>query len=259
MENHGDFPDTVDRTLTLLWRAHLDAPGTRRGPKQRVTVDEVVQAGIAVADTEGLAVFSVRKVADRLGLGAMSVYTYVPGKSELIGLMIDQVVGETDLPPHTGTFAERLRHIARQVWDEAHRHPWLLQAETARPWIGPHSMARYEWQLSAIEGTGLTDLEMDQVVTLLTGTAESAARASIGSQAARTDSGMTDVEWWEINSPVLDRLIGPDDYPIASRVGTAAGEEYNAVSDPERAFEFALDRILEGLELLLERRVRGAT
>ncbi len=254
MENRADFPDTVDRTLKLLWRAHLDAPENRRGPKQRVSVDEVVRAGIAVADADGLAVFSVRKVAEQLGLGAMSIYTYVPGKAELIGLMIDQVVGETDLAPHTGSLRERLVGIARQIWDEAHRHPWLLQAETARPWIGPHSMARYEWQLAAIEGVGFTDLEMDQVITLLSGTAESSARASIGSQAARADSGMTDVEWWEINAPVLDRLIGADDYPIASRVGTAASVEYNAVSDPEGAFEFALARILDGLELVLQRR-----
>lgn len=254
MENRADFPATVDRTLKLLWRAHLDEPESRRGPKQRVSVDEVVQAAIAVADAEGLAVFSVRKVAERLGLGAMSVYTYVPGKSELIGLMIDEVVGETAPSPHEGSFRERAVLIARQIWDEAHRHPWLLQAETARPWIGPHSMARYEWQLAAIEGVGFTDLEMDQLVTLLAGTAESSARASIGSQTASVDSGMTDVEWWEISSPVLDRLISPDDYPISSRVGTAAGEEYNAVRDPEGAFRFALDRILDGVELLLERR-----
>lgn len=254
MENRADFPDTVDRTLTLLWRAHLDEPETRRGPKQRVSVDQVVRAGIEVADAEGLAVFSVRKVAEQLGIGAMSVYTYVPGKSELIGLMIDQVLGETELDPHTGSFRERVVRVARQRWDEAHRHPWLLQAETARPWIGPHGVARYEWQLAAIEGVGFTDLEMDQVVTLLSGTAESAARASIGSQAARADSGMTDVEWWEINAPVLDRFMRSEDYPIGSRVGTASSKEYNAVSDPERAFDFALDRVVDGLELLLERR-----
>lgn len=258
MEKDSEFPETVDRTLALLWRGSFGETQTRRGPKQRVSVDDVVRAGVEVADSEGLTAFSVRKVADRLGLGAMSVYTYVPGRSELIGLMIDQVTGEAGLEPHTGTFRADALRVARQVWDEIHAHPWLLTAETARPWIGPNSMARYEWQLSAIEGAGFTDLEMDRVITMLSGIAESSARASIGSQSARSESGMTDLEWWEINSPVLERFVSAEDYPIASRVGQAAGQEYNAVTDPEGAFAFALDRMIDGLELSLSLRQKPA-
>ena len=54
-------------------------------------------------------------------------------------------------------------------WEEYHRHPWLLQVDNSRPWIGPNGSDRYEWQLAAIEGAGFTDLEMDQVVTLVSG------------------------------------------------------------------------------------------
>src|ERR1041384_1179377 len=92
----------VDRTLTLLWRRTLGTPQGSRGPKQRVSVDEVVRAAVEVADAEGLPAFSMRKVADRLGLKLMSIYTYVPGRAELIGLMIDEVTGELELPPHRG-------------------------------------------------------------------------------------------------------------------------------------------------------------
>src|ERR1044071_3019307 len=128
----------VDRTLTLLWRRTLGTPQGSRGPRQRFSVDEVVRAAIDVADAEGLPAFSMRKVADRLGLKLMSIYTYVPGRSELIGLMIDEVAGEQTLTSHEGSLRERLTTIARHLWDEFHRHPWLLQVETARPWIGPH-------------------------------------------------------------------------------------------------------------------------
>ena len=58
----------VDRTLSLMWRRTLGVPQGSRGPKQRFSVDEVIQAGIAVADEEGLPAFSMRKVADRLDL-----------------------------------------------------------------------------------------------------------------------------------------------------------------------------------------------
>jgi AcrR family transcriptional regulator len=243
----------VDRTLTLMWRRTLGTPQGSRGPKQRVSVDEVIRAAIEVADAEGLPAFSMRKVADRLGLKLMSIYTYVPGKNELIGLMVDEVAGELPLTAHTGTLRDRMAAVAHQLWDEYHRHPWLLQVEDSRPWIGPNLSDRYEWQLAAIEGAGFTDLEMDQVVTMLSGFAGAAARASIHARRTTEQSGITDVEWWAINAPVLERLMPLNRYPISGRVGQVAGAEYNAVSDPQRAYTFGLDRILDGLEKLLDR------
>ncbi|MEV7622991.1 TetR/AcrR family transcriptional regulator C-terminal domain-containing protein [Actinoplanes sp. NPDC089786] len=243
----------VDRTLTLLWRRTLGTPQGSRGPKQRVSVDEVIRAGIEVADEEGLTAFSMRKVADRLGLKLMSIYTYVPGRSELVGLMVDEVTGEQQLPELGGSLRERITAMARQQWDECHRHPWLLQVEESRPWIGPNISDRYEWQLSAIEGAGFTDLEMDQVVTLVVGFAAQSARASIAASRAVESSGISDAQWWEVNAPVLERVMPGDRYPLSGRVGTAAGLEYNAVGDPDRSFRFGLDRIIDGLEELLDR------
>lgn len=243
----------IDRTLGLLWRRTLGTPQGSRGPKQRVSVDEVVRAAIAVADEEGLPAFSMRKVADRLGLKLMSIYTYVPGRSELIGLMVDEVMGEQPLPAHEGTLQQRITRMAWYAWAEYHRHPWLLQVDNSRPWIGPNGSDRYEWQLTAVEGEGFTDLEMDQVVTLVSGFAAGAARTSIDAHRAVERSGISDAEWWEINAPVLERVMPADAYPISGRVGTAAGQEYNAVGDPERSFRFGLDRILDGLADLLDR------
>ncbi|GIE28349.1 TetR family transcriptional regulator [Actinoplanes italicus] len=241
----------VDRTLTLLWRRTLGTPQGRRGPKQRVSVDEVIQAGIAVADAEGLPAFSMRKVADRLELKLMSIYTYVPGRSELIGLMVDEVAGEVPHPPHAGTWRDRLTGVARHMWDEYHRHPWLLQVENSRPWIGPNGSERYEWQLAAVEGAGLTDLEMDQVVTVISAFTAGAARMSVTSRSTAEESGITDLEWWEVNAPILERVMPPGAYPLSGRVGTAAGEEYNAVADPARSFLFGLERMLDGVQVLI--------
>ena len=244
----------IDRTLGLLWRRTLGTPQGTRGPKQRVSVDEVVRAAIAVADEEGLPAFSMRKVADRLGLKLMSIYTYVPGRSELIGLMIDEVAGERELPPHEGSLRERITGVARQIWDEYHRHPWLLQVENSRPWIGPHVSDRYEWQLAAIEGAGFTDLEMDQVVTLLCSFTAGAARSSIDTRRTVERSGISDAEWWAVNAPILERVMPAGAYPISGRVGQVAGLEYSAVGDPERSFRFGLDRILDGLAHLIDRK-----
>ena len=258
MGDARDLPTNADRTLTLLWRRRLGEPQGSRGPKQRVSVDDVVTTAIAIADADGLDGFSLRKVADRLGLGVMSLYTYVPGRSELVGLMVDQVAGEAELTPHHGLLRDRLTAIAVMLWDEYHRHPWLLSVDNTRPWIGPHVSARYEWQLAAIEGVGFTDLEMDRTVTLLAGFAESAARASVNAKRTRAASDLSDQEWWEINAPLLARVMEPADYPVAGRVGQVAGEAYGAASDPEGSFDFGLARILDGLEQLLGLR-RGST
>ena len=247
-------PPPVDRTLELLWRHQAGRPQGSRGPRQRVSVDEVIAAAIALADDEGLAALSMRKVAQRLGLGAMSIYTYVPGKNELVGLMVDEVAGEVDYPEHTGDLRARMIAVARQSWDEYHRHPWLLHAQKARPWIGPNGSARFEWQLQAIEGVGLDDLEMDNTIAVLTGFAESSARASIEAAGARTESGLTDLQWWEINAPVLERLMAGSDFPLSSRVGQAAGQAYESIGDAARSFDFGLARIIDGIELLLHGR-----
>lgn len=250
MDNSSGTSGDLDRTLMLLWRRTLGEPQGSRGPRQRLSVDEVVRAAIAVADAEGLETFSMRKVAERLGLGVMSIYTYVPGREELIGLMVDEVQGECEHPELAGPLRERLTRVARELWDEYHRHPWLLQVVQHRPFIGPNGTDRYEWQLRAIDGIGFGDIEMDQIVTLVSGFAASAARASIDARRAREISGITDEQWWEINAPILERIMDPSRYVLSGRVGTAAGEAYQAVSDPDLAFTFGLDRILDGIDAL---------
>jgi AcrR family transcriptional regulator len=80
------------RTMALLWGI---GKKPTRGPKPGLSVGRIVSAAVEVADAEGLGALSMRRVADRLGIGTMSLYTYVPGKAELIDVMLDTVLGET--------------------------------------------------------------------------------------------------------------------------------------------------------------------
>lgn len=237
-----------DRTLALLWRERLDAPTPARGPKQRSSVDDVVAAAIALADEDGLPALSMRRIADRLGLKPMSVYTYVPGKAELIDLMVDQVAGELPLPELTGGLRDRLERIARRQWEEYRRHPWLLDVDTSRPPLGPHVSDYWEWCLRAIDGLGLADLDMDQVIALVVGFVSGPARAHADAERLRRETHESDAEWWARNAPVLDQVMDPGRYEVSGRVGQAAGEAYQAASDPVRNFEFGLARVLDGIE-----------
>ncbi|WP_051710525.1 TetR/AcrR family transcriptional regulator [Streptomyces sp. NRRL S-350] len=87
------------RSLTLLWGGREEPRPGCSGPKPGLSVDAIVSAGIAVAGAEGMAALSMRAVGERLGRTAMALYTYVPGKAELLDLMHDRVLAEMPEPP----------------------------------------------------------------------------------------------------------------------------------------------------------------
>ena len=78
------------KSLKLLWEG-TEKP--KRGPRQKVELSALVTAAIEIADTEGLGAVSTRRVAEKVGISPMSFYTYIPGKAELLDLMLDTVGG----------------------------------------------------------------------------------------------------------------------------------------------------------------------
>jgi AcrR family transcriptional regulator len=240
------------RSLALLWRT---SERTSRKGKPELNVARIARAAIEVADAEGLQALSMRRVAERLGVGTMSLYTYVPGKPELFDVMLDTVYGETARPQEVpGGWRARLEQIARENWALYLRHPWLLQVAASRPVLGPNATAKYDYELSAVDGIGLSDLEMDSVITLIAGFVHGTARGAVESAQAESQTGMTDEQWWAAHAPFLSRIADANRFPTASRVGQAAGEELNAAYSPEHAFEFGLQRVLDGVEALVKDR-----
>jgi AcrR family transcriptional regulator len=245
------------KTLALLWP---NAQPKRRGPKPKVTVTEIVTAAIRIADAEGLDAVSTRRVADAVGISAMSFYTHIPGKAELIDLMLDAVAG-IDFGPDDPTFEPRewrknLTEIATGLWGFYLVHPWVLQIATHRPVIGPNTLRASNIALSAIDGCGLADLEMDRVFTLIVNYVHGAVRDAARQAMVDEATGMTDTEWWYRVEPFLNTLdFSP--WPVMARVGKAAGEAYGAI-DPKNSFDFGLERILDGLELFIAPRLAAA-
>ncbi len=239
-------------TLRLLWRDALgdDSP-QRRGPRRGLSVDAVVSAAIALADEEGLGALTMRRLAERLGVGSMSLYTYVPGRGELIDLMVDSV--HAAMPRHHGIgqpWSERVRGVAgdnRALFD---RHPWAARVSTLRPPLGPGQMAKHEHELAAFTGSGLDDVVVDDALTYLLTFVRAAARAAADARVARAASGEDDQRWWDAASPVLARVLDEDDYPLSTRIGAAAGAAHGSAHDPEHAYAFGLARVLDALERL---------
>jgi AcrR family transcriptional regulator len=243
---------TIDpmRRLALLWGSHTEAG------RSGLTVKGIVTTALEIADSEGVEALSMRSVAERLGVGAMSLYTYVPGKTELIDLMLDTVYGELyasveEPSRQEGDWRAALRFIAQRNWDLYLAHPWMLQSLSARPVLGPHEALKYEAELRPFDHLGLSDVEMDASLTLILTHTEGCARAHMRFTQSQQDTGMTDAEWWVVNAPLLDTVIDPERFPVSARVGQSAGEEHQAASNPHYTFIFGLECILTGIAELI--------
>src|SRR3954464_6014505 len=216
------------RSMALLWRTPQTSD-RRPGPRSVLDVHRIVAAALTVADTEGLAALWVRRVAAELGVAAMTLYSHVPGKGELVDLMLDTVLGELypDGPP-TGNWRTRLEAVARANWDLFLRHPWAAHLATGRPPLGPHLMRKYEHELRAVDGLGLSDVQMDLLVTLVNGF----VRGTVGGLHEKADAeratGVTDGEWWAATEPYLSAVFDAGRFPTAARVGPVAGAELQA-------------------------------
>lgn len=235
----------AEQVMSLLWRHAVPPRSGGRGPKQTVSVDAVIAAAVALADRDGYAKVSIRAVAGELGLRPMSLYTYVPSKEALTVLMVDAVAQEdapiaADLPVR-----DRMAAVAEQVRTELIAHPWLLEVPPWRLVLGPGRMRRYERQLAAIAGIGLSDLAMDRVIAVLSEFATGNARMAIAGIRSATE--LTDAQWWEQHGPLLTEVMSVEEFPLASRVGAAVGERYQAPSDPDGAFVFGLAKLLDGI------------
>jgi AcrR family transcriptional regulator len=242
------------RTLELLWR-QPGAPTSQYGPRPGLTVDRIVETATAIADAEGLETVTMRRIAQALDVSPMSLYTYVPGKAELLDLMLDMVLGRMPrTEPAEDHWRARLEAIAHDNRALYERHPWVAAISTSRPPLGPGVVAKYEHELRALDGLGLDDVEMDAALTFVLGFVATCARAAAEMRASQLESAMTDEQWWAANEPLLARVFDADRYPTAARVGAAAGEAYEAASDPAHAYRFGLQRVLDGLGVLIESR-----
>jgi len=241
------------RTLQLLWRDPSAVP--TRGPKQGLTVDEIVQVATAIADADGLEAVTMRRLAQELGVAPMTIYTYVPGKAELFDLMLDAAYAAMSRRDTSGwSWRRRLTAIAEENRELFESHPWAATISSSRPPLGPGLMAKYEHELSALEGLGLSDIEIDASLTYVLGFVQGWARTAADARATQDDSGMDDEQWWAANAPLLAQILDNHAYPTAARVGSAAGAAQRGAYNAAHAFEFGWARILDGLGALIDGR-----
>ncbi|NAZ88559.1 TetR/AcrR family transcriptional regulator, partial [Kineococcus indalonis] len=238
------------RTLALLWRQPAASP--RRGPRRALDLDALVAAAVALADEHGLAALTMRRLAERVGTGVMSLYTYVADRDELLDVVLDAVYAAAPRRDTAGRpWRERVRAVAEDNRLLYRHHPWAAEVSTLRPPLGPGQTAKYEHELAAFDGCGLDDVTVDDCLTQLLLLVRACARDAAAAREQRR-AGTTDEQWWAAAGPLLARVLDPRRYPRAVRVGAAAGAAHGSAHDPEHAFEFGLQRLLDALAVLVE-------
>ncbi|MGW4565310.1 TetR/AcrR family transcriptional regulator [Streptomyces sp. NPDC004561] len=237
-------PQTV---LALLW-GEQEQP--TRGPKPKLSPQRIAAAAADLADREGLDAVSMSRVAGEFGLSAMALYRYVPGKTELVELMVEAVLAEApDLSGLSGEKAGRgdwraaVGEWTRQCARVYAAHPWLLTATAMRRQVmGPCQLRWVDAALAALEPTGLGGAERHQVFLLLIGLVRNLAQ-----QEGDYDEEH-DREWNRLSGDLLARHA--DRFPALTRALAEGAFGADGI-DP---LGFGLDRILDGVEALVAAR-----
>ncbi|MCC2320054.1 TetR/AcrR family transcriptional regulator [Cellulomonas xiejunii] len=233
--------------IDLLWRDHPAAPASgTRGPRSKVSTSQVVDTATGIADRDGLPAVTVRRLGVTLGIAPNAVYTHVGSRDDLLVLMADAIRAVRPRLPHLdGTWQARVRAVAQDELALYAAHPWLLDVTDPRTAFGPGTIATYDHQLHALDGTGLDDVERDAALAFV----GDFVRASARSFLPDPHSAQIATVWSAWQGRLTD-YVG-DRFPLARRVGAAAGAAMNAPSSAEHTWRFGLDRVLDALAALV--------
>lgn len=230
-------------SVELLWGRRAEP---RRGPKPALSLDRIVRTAIEIANAEGLAAVSMQRLADELGFTKMAMYRYLPGKSELVALMVDSALGPPpDLGSVPGGWRPRLREWGMRLFASFREHAWALPATTGLRVLGPNELGWTEVALAALAGTGLDGAEQLDTLALVSGHVRSLVQQTATAPHAT----------WSMNERQYAAAIAElahdhaDAFPALMRTLASAATS----AGREQALEYGLDRILDGIEAHLGR------
>ncbi|MGK5637512.1 TetR/AcrR family transcriptional regulator C-terminal domain-containing protein [Streptomyces sp. URMC 126] len=223
-------------------------PARRGSTDQGLTLDRIVESALAIADAEGLAAVSMRRVATGLGVATMSLYRHVADKEALLMGMMEAAFARTpfpDVPPDD--WRERLTVAARLLWRAFRRHPWLAPAlSVARPQLVPSALPFTEWVLGALDGRGLDPATVFSTHLTLINYIRGTAVGIEADEEAEEATGMDADRWMDAQEPALRQVLADGRFPTMARL-TAVPYDF----DLDGLFEFGLRRLLDGIAVLL--------
>ncbi len=197
--------------------------------------EEIAATALALIDRDGLEALSMRRLADELGVGTMTLYGYFRSKSELLDALMDASVTVDDAAlPDEGPWRERIVTLARSMRDWLERHPSLVQIRMQQTLTRPRQFAVTERVVQALLDAGLPRDEAARAFRLLF--------TYVFGFVAFSPTASADAARREVRTALA--ALPPDEYPLLSSM---AGEAAAAAAGDEQ-FEYGLGLILDGIE-----------
>jgi AcrR family transcriptional regulator len=199
------------------------------------------------------------RVAADLGVSTMSLYRYVAAKDELLALMSD-LAWETP-PARRGPEESWRDGLSRWAWTERaviRRNPWVLRIPISGPPVTPNAIAWLEVGLDCLRDTGVEEGEKLSVILLLTGFVRNQAMLEADIAAAQA-AGTTPPEPELLASygRLLARLTDPERFPALHAVIASGVFDHPGDGNGDDDFVFGLERVLDGIEALIDKRRTG--
>jgi AcrR family transcriptional regulator len=145
----------------------MNGTGTASEGRATLTKERVVRAAVELAQRDGIESLSMRKLADELGAGAMSLYHYVPNKEELLDGMVDVVFAEIELPPTGVEWRAAMRTRALSTRQVLRRHRWAVGLMESRRSPGPASFRLHDAVLGCLREGGFSVEQTVQAYSVL--------------------------------------------------------------------------------------------
>jgi AcrR family transcriptional regulator len=231
-------------------QAERDPRGRGRLAKaQTLSRAEIVDAAIAIADAEGADAVSMRRIAQVLRAGTMSLYWHVANKDHLLDLMIDALMAEVAIPELSGDWRADLQGFARNYRAMLLRHLWVMDFVGGRPPLGPNMLLGSERLMAIFDGAGLdpgtTMNILGTMQTYVMGVALREMREA-RTQRDQEQSGLTMADVQPALTAWRDRLAADGRLPhFVAFLDTNIDPDAEETRD-ER-FEFGLDCVLDGI------------
>jgi AcrR family transcriptional regulator len=219
------------------------AMATRPDTRTRLSREQVAAAALDLLDRDGLAALSMRRLADSLGVGTMTLYGYFRSKEELLDAVIDAAVADREPVELEGPWQDQLRRLMQAARRSLGRHPSLVKVRAERPVLRPEALRFAESAVTILRAAGFDRTEAARsfrlLFTYVFGYVSFSPAA--GEEEARRES------------KAATSALPQDDYPT---LRDTALELADAMAG-EPTFDFGLDRIIDGLAAHLRARRGG--
>jgi AcrR family transcriptional regulator len=203
----------------------------------RLSRERVLTTAIELADREGIAALTMRRLAEELGTSAMSAYHHVANKDQLLGHMVDRVVEEMDLADGAGDWKAAIKRTATSAHEVLIGHPWATPLLLAGPTVSAPRLRYMDAMLGCLRRAGFSPEQTDLAYHALDSHIMGFTLWLVGISAGFEKLGPVSNAFDLFDADALPYLAEHARQHLREREPGEPG-----------AFEFGLDLILEGLE-----------